>query len=263
MSALEELVETARAAVDRRAQQCSGEQLRRAAAERLRRDPVRPFRAALSAPGLTLIAEHKRRSPSAGPIREDLALEQVVRAYERGGAGALSILTEESRFGGSLEDLRSARAASGLPILRKDFVIDPFQLHESLAAGADAVLLIVAALAPEQLESLHAQARGLGLDALVEVHDRSELEVAAAAGATLIGVNNRDLSTLEVDVGRTFELVPHMPSGVTVVAESGFSSRQQLAQLGDHGIDAVLIGEALMRAPDIETMCRGLAGRRV
>jgi indole-3-glycerol phosphate synthase len=125
------------------------------------------------------------------------------------------------------------------------------------------VLLIVAALASEQLQELHGQARSLGLDALVEVHDRAELEVAAAAGATLIGINNRDLATLEVDTRRTFELLPHMPSGATVVAESGFTHREQLEQLAAHGVDAVLIGEALMRAADIETACRELAGHPV
>jgi indole-3-glycerol phosphate synthase len=260
MSALRELVETTRAAIERRAERVSSEELRCEAAARLRHDPVRPFRQALSGPGLTLIAEHKRRSPSAGLIREGLELEQVVSAYERGGAGALSVLTEESRFGGSLEDLRAARAASSLPILRKDFMIDSFQLHESLAAGADAVLLIVAALPAAELEALHAEARALGLDALVEVHDRSELEVAAACGATLIGINNRDLATLEVDVRRTFELLPHVPGGATVVAESGFSRREQLEELAAHGVGAVLIGEALMRAADVETACRELAG---
>ncbi len=222
MSALNKLIESTRAAVARRAAQLDDEQLERAQSERLRADPIRPFRAALQRPGLALIAEHKRRSPSAGAIREDLALEDVLRAYERGGARAVSVLTEESRFGGSLEDLRAARKATHLPILRKDFVIDGFQLRESLAAGADAVLLIVAALGAEQLEELHAEATELGLDALVEVHDRDELGRAIAAGAELIGINNRNLATLEVDVERTFELLPHMPRGSVVVAESGF-----------------------------------------
>jgi indole-3-glycerol phosphate synthase len=258
MSALRELIETTRVAVERRRRSTDPAALERARAERLRSDPIRPFREALEAPGLTLIAEHKRRSPSAGVIRDELPLEQVVTAYERGGAGALSILTEESAFGGSLADLRAARAATRLPILRKDFVIDRFQLHESLAQGADAVLLIVAALSPEQLEALHVEARSLGLDALVEVHDRGELEAAGAAGATLIGINNRDLATLEVDVEHTFELLSHVPSGAAVVAESGFSRPDELEQLASAGVEAVLIGEALMRAPDIEAACREL-----
>jgi indole-3-glycerol phosphate synthase len=181
-----------------------------------------------------------------------------VSAYESGGAAALSILTEPSQFGGSLEDLRAARASSRLPILRKDFVVDHFQLHESLAAGADAVLLIVAALTPDELRRLHAEATSLGLDALVEVHDRQDLEVAGAVGASLIGINNRNLSTLTVDVRNTLELLPHIPTGAAVVAESGFNRPEQLEQLARHGVDAVLIGEALMRAHDIEGACRAL-----
>src|SRR5581483_11574185 len=147
-------------------------------------------------PGLSLIAEHKRRSPSAGVIREELSLAEVVGAYERAGARALSILTEPESFGGSLEDLQTARAAATLPILRKDFIVDPYQLHESLAAGADAVLLIVAALEQSLLQELHARARDIGLAVLVEVHDHAELERAVVIGAEIIGINNRDLSTL-------------------------------------------------------------------
>jgi indole-3-glycerol phosphate synthase len=182
----------------------------------------------------------------------------VISSYAAGGAAALSILTESTQFGGSLDDLRDARAVTRLPILRKDFVLDGFQLHESLAAGADAVLLIVAALSANHLHALHAEATSLGLDALVEVHDREELELASAAGATLIGINNRNLSTLAVDIGNTFALLPHVPSGTVVVAESGFSRPEQLRQLAAAGLDAVLIGEALMRSPDIEAACREL-----
>jgi indole-3-glycerol phosphate synthase len=215
---------------------------------------------ALRRPGLSVIAEHKRRSPSAGVIREDTSLEDVLGAYERGGAAALSILTEEHSFGGSLADLRAARAASDLPILRKDFIVDPFQIDESIEAGADAILLIVAALDDAELRSLHDSARGRGLDALVEVHDQPELERALEAGATTIGINNRDLRTLEVDVGRTFELLPLVPDTAVTVAESGFARREQLAELEAAGVDAVLIGEALMRSEDIEAACRDLTG---
>jgi indole-3-glycerol phosphate synthase len=221
--------------------------------------PRRRFAEALRGPGLSLIAEHKRRSPSGGAIREDLALEDVVEAYERGGAAALSVLTEGPSFGGSLGDLSAARAASALPILRKDFVIDPYQVHESLLAGADAILLIVAALDSGELAELHGLATELGLAVLVEVHDAAELEIAAAAGARLIGINNRDLATLEVDTRRTFELVPRVPSGSTVVAESGLSRRSELEELADAGVHAVLVGEALMRSMDIEAACRALA----
>ncbi len=227
------------------------------------RDPIprgetRSFKDALAQPGLSVIAEHKRRSPSAGPIREDLTLEDVVTAYERAGAAALSILTEGPNFGGSLDDLRAARAASTLPLLRKDFIVDRFQLDEALAAGADAVLLIVAALGDAELAALHEQALSLGLDVLVEVHDARELERAAAIGASVIGINNRDLTTLRVDTRTTFELRERVPAEALVVAESGFSSLEQLEALEQAGVDAVLIGEALMRAPDIELACRAL-----
>jgi indole-3-glycerol phosphate synthase len=218
----------------------------------------RPFAEALRRPGLSLIAEHKRSSPSAGMIRDGLGLEDVVGAYERGGAAALSVLTEGPSFGGSLDDLRVARAASTLPILRKDFIVDPYQVHEALEAGADAILLIVAALGPSELAELHALAGQLSLAVLVEVHDEHELDLAAGAGATLIGINNRDLTTLEVDTRRTFELLERVPDGVAVVAESGFSSRAELDELERAGVDAVLIGEALMRSRDIEAAVRAL-----
>jgi indole-3-glycerol phosphate synthase len=221
--------------------------------------PRRPFTDALRGDGVAVIAEHKRSSPSAGVIREDLALEDVVAAYERGGASALSILTEGPSFGGSLADLRAARAASSLPILRKDFIIDPYQVHESLAWGADAILLIVAALTPAELVELRGLALELGLRALVEVHDERELDAALDAGARLIGINNRDLKTLEVNTERTFELRERIPPGVMIVAESGFSRRAELDALEAAGVDAVLIGEALMRSPDIENACRTLS----
>jgi indole-3-glycerol phosphate synthase len=216
------------------------------------------FAGALARPGLALIAEHKRRSPSAGTLRAGATVTELVAAFERGGAAALSVLTERHHFGGSLDDLRAARAASGLPILRKDFLVDAYQLYEAAAAGADAVLLIVAALEPDELERLHRQARALGLDALVEVHDEAELDAALAAGAELIGINNRDLADFSVDVGRTFELLARMPAGKLVVSESGFSERAQLEALARAGVDAVLVGETLMRAPDPEAACRAL-----
>jgi indole-3-glycerol phosphate synthase len=230
----------------------------------LERDPgdaVRSFAGALAAPGLSVIAEHKRSSPSAGPIRGDLGLEDVVTAYERGGAAALSILTEGPSFGGSLEDLRSARAATGLPLLRKDFIVDPYQLHESFAAGADAILLIVAALTSRELATLHAEAVSLGLSALVEVHDERELESALEVQPALVGINNRDLKTLQVDTNRTFDLLPRVAGHALVVAESGFSRPAQLDELEAAGVNGVLIGEALMRSPDVEAACRGLTAR--
>ena len=263
MSELERIVASTRAEVDRRRRAASQRELEQAGAGRLELDPVRPFRAALETPGLTVIAEHKRRSPSAGTIRDGLEIDQVVRAYERGGARALSVLTEPSRFGGSLNDLPAARVASQLPILRKDFVVDSYQIYESLAAGADAILLIVAALTEAQVRSLHMEASAAGLQTLVEIHDRRELELACAAGAEVIGINNRDLSTLAVDPRRTFELLPFVPPGKVIVAESGFSGREQLDELAGAGVDAVLVGEALMRSIDIEAACRALAAPAV
>jgi indole-3-glycerol phosphate synthase len=258
-NALTPILQRTRDEVARRREQVSPAQLERRAAERLAADPPRGFVAALAAPGLSIIAEHKRRSPSAGPIREDLELEDVVGAYQRGGARALSVLTEAASFGGSLEDLRRARAASALPILRKDFVVDPYQVLESVAAGADAILLIVAALDPARLAELYGQATGYGLGVLVEVHDEAELEVAGGLRPEVIGVNNRDLTTLTVDPSRTFALLAQMPAGTTVVSESGWRDRGDLERLTQAGIDAVLIGEALMRARDIEVTCRALS----
>jgi indole-3-glycerol phosphate synthase len=255
------IVEDTRVAVARRAAAVPLEALVKAGAQR-RAGPnaFRPFRAALAGPGLSVIAEHKRSSPSAGVIRADLELADVVSAYERAGAAALSVLTEESRFGGTLADLGAARAAAGLPILRKDFIVDEYQVYEALAGGADAVLLIVAAMEAGPLAHLHALASRLGLAVLVEVHDAAELEVARALKADIIGINNRDLTTLEVDVERTFELLPDVPEGVVVVAESGFRERAELERLAAAGVDAVLIGEALMRSPDIEAATRSLLG---
>jgi indole-3-glycerol phosphate synthase len=216
------------------------------------------FREALSRPPLRVIAEFKRRSPSAGALRERADVETIVNAYERGGASALSVLTEGPHFGGSLEDLRAARAASPLPILRKDFIVDEYQLYEALDAGADAVLLIVAALAASELAALHESALALGLDALVEVHDAEELSVAITSGAQLIGINNRDLRDFSVDVKRTLQLVAGVPDGVTLVSESGIASAEQLGALAAEGVHAVLIGESLMRAPDPEAALRSL-----
>lgn len=208
------------------------------------------FRAALSAPGIGVIAEFKRRSPSAGSLHDAPDIEASVRAYERGGAAAASILTEEANFGGSLEDLRAARQACGLALLRKDFVVEEYQLHEALAAGADAVLLIVAALGDAELAGLHARAEQLGLDVLVEVHDAGELERAKALGAGIVGVNNRDLRDFSVDLERTTQLLDAMPQGAIVVSESGISTPGQLAALQARGVHAVLVGETLMRAGD-------------
>jgi indole-3-glycerol phosphate synthase len=255
MSTLQELVDAAREGVERRRQAVPVEHLR----EQLGTSGgARPFSEALVRPGLSLIAEFKRRSPSAGEIGGQADVAATVGAYERGGAAALSVLTDEANFGGSLDDLRAARAASGLPILRKDFIVDPYQLAEAAVNGADAVLLIVAALDDDALASLHEEARALDLDCLVEVHDEPELDRALAVDADVIGINNRDLRDLSVDVERTTELIIDVPAGKTVVSESGYERREQLEELERIGVDAVLIGEALMRSADPEAAVRDL-----
>ena len=245
MSVLERILESTRADLARRRAQVPEAQLHPSGSR-----PRHAFRDALAAPGISIIAEHKRRSPSAGDIRPGSSVGEVVAAYERGGAAAVSVLTEEHNFDGSLADLREAHDACSLPLLRKDFIVDSYQLAEAAAAGASAVLLIVAALEPPALASLHEEAQGRGLDVLVEVHDAAELELAAAAGAQIIGVNNRDLRDFSVDVERTFSLLGAMPDGALVVAESGIGSPAQLRRLREHGVHAALIGERLMREAD-------------
>ena len=225
------------------------------------RGPDRPFAEALTRHGLSVIAEFKRRSPSAGEIREGATVAEIVGAYERGGAAALSILTEEENFGGSLDDLVAARAASDLPILRKDFIIDHYQIVESAIAGADAILLIAAALESSELAALYSDAAGLDLDVLVEVHDEAELvAVLEAVDPDLIGINNRDLRDFSVDVERTHALLSDIPAGKTVVSESGLRDREQLAELERVGVDAVLIGETLLAADDPMVALEALTG---
>ena len=258
MNVLDRIVSATLEDVQRRRSSVPLSELEQAVAQR---PEGRPFTEALQRPGISLIAEHKRRSPSAGQIREGATVADVVQAYERGGATALSVLTEGPHFGGSLEDLREARAASELPILRKDFLVDPYQVYESAAAGADAVLLIVAAVHADDLAVLNREARGLDLDVLVEVHDEAELECALeVVEADVIGINNRDLTDFSVDVDRTFELLSDVPAGKTVVSESGIHTRDQLDELERVGVDAVLVGEGLMRAEDIEAAVRSLTG---
>jgi indole-3-glycerol phosphate synthase len=221
----------------------------------------RPFAEALVRPGVSIIAEHKRRSPSAGEIRAGATVTDIARAYERGGAAALSVLTEGPHFGGTLGDLEEARGAVELPILRKDFMVDAYQVYEAAVAGADAILLIVAALEPKELAALYGEAMDLDLDVLVEVHDEDELESALeVVDADVIGINNRNLVDFTVDVERTYQLLSDVPAGKTVVSESGFHTREQIEELERVGVDAVLIGETLMRAPDPEVALRDLSG---
>lgn len=224
--------------------------------------PVRGFASALrEAAQVQLLAEIKRRSPSAGAIQDGAHPGEVARAYERGGAAALSVLTDSQFFGGDLDALRSARAATSLPVLRKDFIVDALQLWEARAAGADAVLLIVRALDQARLGDLLTMAAELGMDALVEAHTLAEVERALAAGVTLLGVNNRDLATFTTDLALSEQLVRHVPAAVTFVAESGIRTPADVERLGACGVDAVLVGEALMRQPDITAAARVLVGR--
>ena len=220
------------------------------------RDPMPHFRAA----GSSVIAEVKRRSPSKGDLADIADPAALAREYAAGGAAAISVLTEQRRFGGSLDDLRAVRAAVDTPLLRKDFIVTPYQLVEARAAGADLALLIVAALTDDQLRGLYDEARGLGLTVLVEVHDEAETERAVALGAELIGVNARNLKTLAVD-GDTFgRLAPLVPDDRVKVAESGIFGPDDVRRFVAEGARAVLVGEALVRDGDPRAAVRAMTG---
>lgn len=223
------------------------------------------FRAALERKDrVNVIAEFKRASPSKGEIRGGASARETARAYERGGAAAVSVLTEEDYFRGSLEDLREVKASTSLPVLRKDFVFDEYQIFESAAAGADALLLIVAALDDETLASLRRLAEDeLGLDALVEVHTEEEMTRASRAGAGLVGVNNRDLRTFNVSLENSVSLAPHAPAGSLLVSESGIGGANEIAMLRACGFNAFLVGETLMRAGRPEETLRALVNPQV
>lgn len=229
------------------------------AAARDARQP-RDFALALasSAGTVRVIAEIKRRSPSRGLLRPDLDVPALARAYAAGGADALSVLTEQDHFGGGLEDLTSAGKAAPMPVLRKDFLTGPYQLYEARAAGADAVLLIAAALEPEALRDLAGLAAELGMAALVEAHDETDLGAALASGAPLVGINNRDLRTLEVNLRASIRLAPLVPPDRTVVAESGVHGPEDVRLLARSGIRAFLVGEHLMLAADVVGALRAL-----
>ncbi len=214
----------------------------------------RGFRAALqaavSAGGSGVIAEIKRASPSKGVIRDPYDPVTIARSYEAGGASCLSVLTDEDFFGGADAHLEQARAATSLPVLRKDFIIDPYQVYEARALGADCVLLIVAALGDTRLQELHGLAGDLGMDVLVEVHTGDELERALALRPRLLGVNNRDLHTFETDIATTIALREQVPPEVTLVTESGIHTAEEVAHMHEHGVHAFLVGEAFMRAAE-------------
>jgi indole-3-glycerol phosphate synthase len=224
--------------------------------------PVRDFCAALRCrPGPACIAEFKRRSPSKGWINRAADAAVVARAYQAAGAAAISVLTDGPFFGGSLDDLRQARAVVDIPVLRKDFIIDPYQVAEARAAGADALLLIVSALHQDDLVGLLAEVRRLGMEALVETHDRHEVERALAAEARVIGVNHRDLRTFQMDMSLAATMRPLVPSDRLLVAESGIRTADDVSRMQAAGIDAVLVGESLMCDPDSGLALSRLLGR--
>jgi indole-3-glycerol phosphate synthase len=261
VSILDEILEVKRTEVSKAKSKFAADQL--ASAAESWEEPTRGFlRLLCDGSRPRIIAEIKRCSPSRGEIRADFDPVICAKAYADAGAAAISVLTDSDYFGGALRDLTAVRGAVPLPLLRKDFIIDTYQIDESRVAGADAVLLIAASFPAEvraaELQRLSGRARALGLDALVEVHDEREFELAVDCGATLIGVNNRDLRTFEVDLGISERLAPRVPDGVVMVAESGIFKECDVTRLESAGADAFLVGEALMREPDIGVALRRL-----
>jgi len=257
MTYLDELLALRRAAVDRQKKAQPIGDLRAVADLRLER---RDFAAALRSGTPAIVAEFKRSSPSAGSINADADPAAIAAAYERGGAAALSVLTEPELFKGSFADLRAARAATSLPVLCKDFIVDDYQIFEAAAEGADAVLLIVAALDPGSLRAFISLASHLRLAAVVEVHDESEARLAVDAGAAIVGVNNRDLHSFDVDISTAARVRRSIADGTIVVAESGYRTCADIVDCGRSGLHAVLVGEALMRERDPEAALARLRG---
>ena len=216
----------------------------------------------MTAPGLNLIAEVKRRSPSKGIIREDFDPVKIAKTYAGNGASAISVLTDHEFFGGDLSFLNAIRNAVDVPLLRKDFTIDEYHIYQARTAGADAVLLIVAILTPEQLREFIGVAKHLNLAALVEVHTQTELDIALDVGAEIIGINNRDLKTFHTDIGTSFHLRKSIPNDKIVVSESGIYSREDVIRLGEADMDAILVGESLMKSADIGGKVRTLLGSK-
>lgn len=223
--------------------------------------PARDFRAALRLEGISLIAEVKRASPAKGVLMADLDPVEVAGAYEQGGARAISVLTDERFFRGSLDDLTTVHKHVEVPCLRKDFTIDEYQVYEARAAEADAILLIVGILSDEQIKEYLALANSLGMAALVETHDEAEIERALATGAHIIGINNRNLKTFEVDINTSIRLKKLVPGGKVLVSESGIHTREHVRILENGGVDAILVGEALVTSNDINAKIRELLGR--
>jgi indole-3-glycerol phosphate synthase len=254
---LETIVAATRRIVSTREAAVTFRELERRCADRTT-TPLSLRRALTSGSAPRVIAECKRRSPSRGVLRRDYDPAAIATAYERAGAAAISVLTEPTFFDGSLDHLAAVRRAVDVPVLRKDFIVTEYQILEAKAAGADAVLLIVGALAQDDLVRLSAAARASGLEALVEVHDASELGRATSANAEIIGVNSRNLRTLEVTLDVTHTLAPKIPRGIVKVAESGLRTREDIAALTADGYDAILVGERLMTAPDPGAALRAL-----
>ncbi len=225
-------------------------------------DSVRGFGKALSAgTGIRLIAEVKKASPSKGVIREDFDPIAIARTYEKSGASCISVLTEQKFFQGKLEYLGAIRKTVGLPLLRKDFIVDEYQIHEARAAGADAILLIAAALDKSQMQDYIGTAKRLGLDVLVESHTYKELDKSLLAGAMLVGINNRDLTTFTVSLQTTLDLAKDIPNDRTIVSESGIKTREDVRKLQQAGVDAILVGESLMQEKDVEKKVKELLGK--
>jgi indole-3-glycerol phosphate synthase len=225
-----------------------------------KRDQPRDFLRAISQETLQLIAEIKKFSPSKGLLHPDLDPSSMAHIYRESGAAAISVLTDEKYFQGNLDYLRRVRKEVDLPLLRKDFIIDEYQIYESAAFHADAVLLITAILTPEKLERLIKQCQTLGMDCLVEVHNEDELEKALMSPARIIGINNRDLNTFNVDIETTRRLLPMIPQGIVVVSESGITTREDILKMMEFGVNAVLIGESLVTADDISAKIKELMG---
>ncbi|MFG0290124.1 MAG: indole-3-glycerol phosphate synthase TrpC [Rhodopirellula sp. JB044] len=259
MTILDDILVKTRTTIERDRNQVSAEELRTAIAPM---PPCRDFHAALAAgDDVRLIAEVKRASPSAGLIREDFSPPDIAAAYQDGGAACISVLTDEPFFQGSLDYLRAVRQHVDLPILRKDFIIDEYQLLQARAAGADAVLLIAECLSPEEMQSLDQKASDLGLQTLIELFEPDNLDAVLATQTRLVGINNRDLRTFQTDLEHTVRLAENIPSDRLVVGESGIRTHADVLHLKAAGVKGILVGESLMRQPDITQATRTLLGK--
>jgi len=258
MSILEKILEAKRKEIEERKKQNPLSLLQKCLATR---KPIRDFKASLKGKGIQLIGEIKKTSPTQGVLRKEFQPVALALAYQKGGAASLSVLTDESFFGGHLSDIREIKSSVVLPILRKDFILDEYQLYESAEAESDAILLISTLLSKNLLAQLIQQSAELGMSSLVEVHSEEDLQKALGAGAELIGINNRNLRTFEMDLSTSERLMKHIPKEKTVVSESGIHSREEVRRLEELGFDAVLIGQAFMERPNLEEAIHEVMGR--